>query len=247
METEAQPGGRATRNAVVVAIRLGMLLAALDQTIVAPALPTIVSNLGGANHLSWVVTSYLLAETIMTALIGKFGDLYGRKPMFLAGSALCARPTRCSGVNLPLGVLVLIVASITLPSVKAKVGPTIDYLGILFIGLAATGLTLVTTWGGNEYAWTSTVIVAMTAGSVIALVLFVLAERRAAEPLLPLRLFRSGVFTVCSVMSFIIGFAMDPDNSEAFSHAVGRIAEQMIDQGQSLTTGKHAALAASQE
>ena len=89
METEAQPGGRATRNAAVVAIRLGMLLAALDQTIVAPALPTIVSNLGGANHLSWVVTSYPLAETIMTALIGKFGDLYGRKPMFLAGSALC--------------------------------------------------------------------------------------------------------------------------------------------------------------
>ncbi|MEV0796019.1 MFS transporter [Kribbella sp. NPDC050459] len=96
MATEAQPVGRATRNALVVAIMLGMLLAALDQTIVAPALPTIVSNLGGANHLSWVVTSYLLAETIMTALIGKFGDLYGRKPMFLlsvalfpAGSALC--------------------------------------------------------------------------------------------------------------------------------------------------------------
>ncbi len=283
METEAQPVGRATRNAVVVAIMLGMLLAALDQTIVATALPTIVSDLGGANHLSWVVTSYLLAETIMTALIGKFGDLYGRKPMFLlsvvlflAGSALCGMADsmlwlvgsraiqglgagglmvtamaviadvvplsergRYQGVmgsvfgvstvagpllgglfvdhlswrwafyvNIPLGIVVLIVASITLPSVKAAVGPKIDYLGILFIGLAATGLTLVTTWGGNEYAWTSTVIIAMAAGSVVALVLFVLAEKRAAEPLLPLRLFRSGVFTVCSIMSFIIGFAM---------------------------------------
>ncbi len=230
METEAQPVGRGTRNAVVVAIMLGMLLAALDQTIVATALPTIVSDLGGANHLSWVVTSYLLAETIMTALIGKFGDLYGRKPMFLIsvvlfliGSALCgvadsmlwlvgSRAIQGLGagglmvtamaviadvvplsergkyqglmgsvfgvatvagpllgglfvdhlswrwafyVNIPLGIVVLIVASITLPSVKAAVKPKIDYLGILLIGLAATGLTLVTTWGGNEYAWTS--------------------------------------------------------------------------------------------
>ncbi|TCC50965.1 DHA2 family efflux MFS transporter permease subunit [Kribbella capetownensis] len=283
MDTEAQPVGRGTRNAVVVAIMLGMLLAALDQTIVATALPTIVSDLGGANHLSWVVTSYLLAETIMTALVGKFGDLYGRKPMFLisvvlflAGSALCgmadsmlwlvgSRAIQGLGagglmvtamaviadvvplsergkyqgvmgsvfgvstvagpllgglfvdhlswrwafyVNIPLGIVVLIVASISLPSVKAAVSPKIDYLGILFIGLAATGLTLVTTWGGNEYAWTSTVIIAMAVGSVVALGLFVVVERRAAEPMLPLRLFRSRVFTVCAVMSFIIGFAM---------------------------------------
>ena len=283
METEAQPVGRGTRNAVVVAIMLGMLLAALDQTIVATALPTIVSDLGGANHLSWVVTSYLLAETIMTALIGKFGDLYGRKPMFLisvvlflGGSALCgmadsmlwlvgARAIQGLGagglmvtamaviadvvplsergkyqgvmgsvfgvstvagpllgglfvdhlswrwafyVNIPLGIVVLIVASITLPSVKAAVEPKIDYLGILFIGLAATGLTLVTTWGGSEFAWTSPVIIAMAIGSLLALGLFVLVEQRAAEPLLPLRLFRSGVFSVCAVLSFIIGFAM---------------------------------------
>ncbi|TCN34284.1 EmrB/QacA subfamily drug resistance transporter [Kribbella orskensis] len=283
METEAQPVGRATQNAVVVAIMLGMLLAALDQTIVATALPTIVSELGGANHLSWVVTSYLLAETIMTALVGKFGDLYGRKRMFLisvvlflVGSALCgmadsmlwlvgSRAIQGLGagglmvtamaviadvvplsergkyqgfigavfgvstvagpllgglfvdqlswrwafyVNIPLGIVVLVVAAFALPSVKAAVKPAIDYLGILLIGLAATGLTLVTTWGGNQYDWTSPIIIAMAVGSVIALILFVLVEQRAAEPLLPIRLFRSRVFSVCTSLSFIIGFAM---------------------------------------
>ncbi|MFI6679475.1 hypothetical protein [Kribbella sp. NPDC050470] len=86
MATEAQPVGRGARNAVVIAHMLGMLLATLDQTIVATALPTIVSDLAGANHLSWVVKSYLLAETIMTALVGKSGDLYGRKPMFATRS-----------------------------------------------------------------------------------------------------------------------------------------------------------------
>ena len=75
---------------------LVMLLAALDQTIVSTALPTIVDDLGGLNHLSWVVTAYLLAITIVTPLYGKLGDLYGRKRvlqfalvLFLVGSALC--------------------------------------------------------------------------------------------------------------------------------------------------------------
>src|ERR1043166_2541724 len=75
---------------------LAMLLAALDSTIVARALPTIVSDLGGLAHISWVVTAYLLAQTVVTPLYGKLGDLYGRKGilqsavvLFLAGSALC--------------------------------------------------------------------------------------------------------------------------------------------------------------
>src|SRR5262249_17752803 len=75
-------------------------------------------------------------------------------------------------VNLPLGIVVLIVATVSLPSVKAVLKPRIDYLGILFIGLAATGLTLVTTWGGNEYAWTSPVIIAMAIGSIASLGIF---------------------------------------------------------------------------
>src|SRR4051812_48494166 len=75
---------------------LVMLLAALDSTIVATALPTIVGELGGLAHLSWVVTAYLLAQTVVTPLYGKLGDLYGRKVvlqagivLFLVGSALC--------------------------------------------------------------------------------------------------------------------------------------------------------------
>ena len=84
------------RNIIFVAVLLGMLLAALDQTIVATALPTVVADLGGAGHQSWVVTSYLLASTIVTAVVGKLGDLFGRKVVFqgsvlffLAGSVLC--------------------------------------------------------------------------------------------------------------------------------------------------------------
>src|SRR6201991_3365287 len=84
------------RNIIFVAVLLGMLLAALDQTIVATALPTVVADLGGAGHQSWVVTSYLLASTIATAIVGKLGDLFGRKAVFqasvvsfLVGSVLC--------------------------------------------------------------------------------------------------------------------------------------------------------------
>src|SRR3954447_7889166 len=84
------------RNLILTAVLLGMLLAALDQTIVATALPTVVADLGGAGHQAWVVTSYLLASTIVTAVVGKLGDIFGRKRifqvavlLFLAGSVLC--------------------------------------------------------------------------------------------------------------------------------------------------------------
>lgn len=91
------------RNVVFVTIMLGMLLAALDQTIVGTALPTIVSDPGGAAHMSWVVTSYLLAQTVATVLVGKFGDLFGRKVVFqvsaivfITGSFLCGLATNMS-------------------------------------------------------------------------------------------------------------------------------------------------------
>jgi EmrB/QacA subfamily drug resistance transporter len=271
------------RNFIFLAIVLGMLLAALDQTIVATALPTIVADLGDAGRQSWVVTSYLLASTIVTALVGKLGDVYGRKRVFQAavvffviGSICCglaqsmtmlvgARalqgiggggitvtasaligevvPLRERGryqgilgavfgvttvvgpllggyftdyltwrwafwVNVPVSLVVFAVAATAIPALTAATKPMIDYAGILFIGLGASGLTLATSWGGTIYPWGSATIIGLFAGSALAICVFVWVERRAAQPILPPRLFRSPVFTVCCVLSFVVGFAM---------------------------------------
>jgi EmrB/QacA subfamily drug resistance transporter len=99
-ETGAAPIQESNRKIMLVfaGVMLGMFLAALDQTIVATALPTIVGDLGGANHLSWVVTAYMLASTATTPLWGKLGDMFGRKTVFqicivifLIGSVLCGQ------------------------------------------------------------------------------------------------------------------------------------------------------------
>lgn len=285
--SDSQPGNVAVdsqrRNFIFVAILLGMLMAALDQTIVATALPTIVANLGGAGHQSWVVTSYLLASTIITALVGKFGDLFGRKRVFQAavvffvvGSVLCGLsssmgmlvasralqgigggglmvtamaligeviPLRDRGryqgamgavfgvttvigpllggyftdhftwrwafwINVPISVVVFFVAAAAIPALTDRTKPVIDYTGILLVGLGAAGLTLATSWGGTTYPWGSPMIIGLFVGSVIALCLFAWVESRAAAPILPVRLFRSSVFTVCCVLSFVVGFAM---------------------------------------
>lgn len=85
------PSGTVSRrqmNVIFGTVLLGMLLSALDQTVVSTALPTIVGDLGGAEHISWVVSSYLLADTIATVLAGKFGDLFGRKLVFQVSIAV---------------------------------------------------------------------------------------------------------------------------------------------------------------
>jgi EmrB/QacA subfamily drug resistance transporter len=88
------------------ALMLGMFLAALDQTIVSTALPTIVGDLGGLNHLSWVVTSYLLASTVSTPLYGKLGDMMGRKPVFLAAIIIFLAGSMLAGLSQSMGELI---------------------------------------------------------------------------------------------------------------------------------------------
>ncbi len=263
-------------------LMLVMLLAALDQTIVATALPTIVGDLGGLNHLSWVVTAYLLAQTIVTPLYGKLGDLYGRKivlqvalVIFLIGSALCglsqslpeliafralqglgggglmvtaqasigdvvsARERgRYQGlfgavfgvasvigpllggfltthaswrwifyINLPLGIAAFVVLAITLPSRTTRSKPTIDYLGVFLLGAGLSAIVLLTTLG-QSHGWGSPLIVGLGIAGVALLAAFVWAERRAPEPVLPMRLFSDRVFSVTSIVGLIIGFAL---------------------------------------
>ena len=88
-------------------------------------------------------------------------------------------------------------AGFTMPSIKRRGRPSIDYLGIVFVSLGAAGLTLALSWGGTQYPWTSPTIVWMVVGSLVSLVVFALVERRATAPVLPLRLFTSSVFSVC--------------------------------------------------
>ena len=282
-ELAAPDLSRRQMNVLFATIALGMLLAALDQTIVATALPTIVGDLGGGAHVSWVVTSYLITNTIATVLAGKFGDLFGRKrvfqistALFVIASGLCGLansitwlvawravqgvgagglmvtamaliadiiPLRergkyqgmlgavfgvatvigpllgglftdhlswrwCFYVNLPIGIAVILISARTMPTVVAKSRPVIDYLGIVLIAVGAGGLTLATSLGGQTWAWGSPEIIATFIVSVLAIVAFVLAERRAREPMLPMRLFANPVFIVSSAVALVVGFAM---------------------------------------
>ncbi|KND26547.1 MDR family MFS transporter [Streptomyces acidiscabies] len=265
------------------ALLLGMLLAALDQTIVSTALPTIVSDLGGLEHLSWVVTAYLLASTAATPLWGKLGDQYGRKRLFqtaivlfLIGSALCGTaqnmpqliafralqglgggglmvlsmaivgdlvPPRERGryqglfgavfgatsvlgpllggvftehlswrwvfyVNLPVGAVALAVIAAVLHIPRRTTRHVIDYLGTLLIASVATCLVLVASLGGTTWAWGSFQVIGLLVLGVALAAAFVVVERRAAEPVLPLKLFGIRTFTLSAVISFIVGFAM---------------------------------------
>ncbi len=111
-------------------------------------------------------------------------------------------------INVPLSLTVLAVSAAAIPALARRPRPAIDYVGILVIGVASTALIMATSWGGTTYAWSSLPVVALFAGAAVALVLFVWVESRAAAGILPPRLFRSPVFSVCSVLSLLVGFAM---------------------------------------
>jgi len=265
---------------------VAMLLAQLDNMIVAPALPTIVGDLGGLNHLSWVVTGYILASAVATPLWGKLGDLFGHKytfmtaiALFLIGSALCGLsqnmtelvlfrafqglgaggllvgimsvvgmlvPPRERGkyigvmmavmpvamiggplvggfitdhvswrwnfyVNLPLGALALVVIWSTLHlshETRPKDKVIIDWWGAAVLTVWIVALVLAITCGGSEYPWGSWQISSLFALAAVGLVVFLLIERRAAEPVMGLHLFSNANFRLSTLLGFVAGFAM---------------------------------------
>ncbi|WNE97995.1 MDR family MFS transporter [Streptomyces luomodiensis] len=279
---KAEPKQRST-SVVILALMIAMLLAMLDNMIVGTAMPTIVGELGGLDHLSWVVTAYALATAASTPIWGKLGDMYGRKgvfltsiAIFLGGSALSGMaqsmgeligfravqglgagglmvgvmaiigdlvPPRERGryqgimagvmavamiggplvggtltdhlgwrwifyINLPLGAVALFAISAVLHLPKKRSEGRIDYTGAALLTVGITALVLITTWGGNEYAWGSAQILGLGALGVLSLVAFVYVEQRVAEPVLPLHIFRNRNFTLVTAIGFLTGFVM---------------------------------------
>jgi EmrB/QacA subfamily drug resistance transporter len=111
-------------------------------------------------------------------------------------------------INLPLGALALVVTVLTMHLPKRRASHHIDYLGVALLTAGISSLILLTTWGGTEYAWGSPIILGLAVVSLVSLVSFVLWELRAAEPILPMRLFRNANFSLVSALGFLVGFAM---------------------------------------
>jgi EmrB/QacA subfamily drug resistance transporter len=271
------------KNVIFVGLMLGMLVAAVSQTIVSPAMPVIVSELGGIEHYSWIATSALLVSAVTVPVIGKLSDVYGRRGFYIAGLVVfmlgsilagaaqgfwwlvAARAVQGFGmgtimplsqtiigdiisarergrymgyigavfgvasiagplaggwitdnfswrwlfyVNLPFGVaaLAFILAYLHIPHVPRR--HKLDYAGFVALPIALVAVLLATTWGGTTYPWDSWQIVSLYAAGVVVLIGFLVNEYYAAEPVLPLRLWKNSVFTLSNVSNMTIAMTM---------------------------------------
>ena len=276
-------GLRSERGPVLLAVMLSIGLVAIDATILATAVPSVVRDLGGFSQFPWLFSVYLLAQAVSVPVYGKVADLFGRKPVMLLGVALFVVGSLLCGVAWGMGSLIAfraiqglgagavqpmgmtIVGDIYSLAERAKVqgyiasvwaaaslvGPTLggvfsDYLSwrwIFFVnlpvgiaagwvlwrrfdekvarrrhridyagaGLLAVGgvlLLLALLEGGVRWAWGSGASLALFAAAAVLLAAFVVVERRAAEPVLPLWLFRSRVQNAASAASFVVGVLM---------------------------------------
>jgi len=268
---------------IVGSTLLAMLLATLDNLVLGAAMPTIVAELGGVDHISWVVTAYALATAVSTPVWGKFGDMFGRKGVFmlaivvfLVGSVLAGMsrdmtqliafravqglgggglmvgalavigtvvPPReqgryqgliasvmglttvggpiaggfitdglgwrwCFYINLPAGLLALVMIGLALNVAQERTRPRVDVAGMALWAIAISAIVLVTAWGGSTYAWTSAPILGLAGTAVVTVTALVVVERRAAEPMLPPRLFTNRNFSRITAVGFGLGALM---------------------------------------
>lgn len=282
---DEQPAPGLSREAkrVFIGLMLGMLVASISQTIVGPAMPRIVAELGGMDHYSWVATAAMLVSAVSVPIVGKLSDLYGRRRfyigglmVFMLGSVLCGMagnfwfliaaravqglgmgtimplsqtiigdiiPPRQRGkyqglmgavfgvtsvagplaggfitdnwgwrwlfyVTLPVGLFALVVIARFLHLPHQRRDARIDYWGMSTLAVALVSLLLATSFGGTTYPWNSTEIITLYAVGAVFLVVFLIIETRAEEPVIPLRLFRSSVFTFSNIASFAVSMTM---------------------------------------
>jgi EmrB/QacA subfamily drug resistance transporter len=266
------------------ALIAGMMLSSLDQTIVSTAMPTIVGQLGGVEHQAWITTAYLLATTIVMPIYGKFGDVLGRRNLFLIAIALFTLasvgaafagtfwmfvfframqglgggglmilsqaiiadivPASERGkymgplgaifglsavagpllggffvdhltwqwafyINIPIGIGAFLIAwfALTIPNKKST--KKIDVLGVLLLSIATTCLIFFTDFGGNKnHGWAAPETWAWGVGMLAAIVLFMITEARAQDPIIPLTLFKNPVFVNATAIGFTLGLGM---------------------------------------
>ncbi len=281
---EPKPERKRGVAAVFAGLLLAMFVSTLSETVTATALPTIVGDLGGVDHMQWVTTAYILASTIMMPIYGKLGDLFGRKylfivalSVFIVGSATCGLAPSMDGLiagraveglggggliilaqatiadiipprqrgkymgvmgsvfavstvvgpllggwfvqvtgwrwlfafNIPLALLAIAAVAFFLTNPERRDDrPPVDVGGMMAMAVSVSSLVLATAWGGTLYPWLSWQIIGLFALFVVAAVAFVLVERRAKEPIIPMLLFKNRNFVVCTITGMFIMLGM---------------------------------------